>query len=67
LLKNYMKTISALVLGAIGWATMVVNSEPTSITASEWVVLATAVATALGVYAVPNLGGPPLTPEDPGD
>jgi hypothetical protein len=66
-LNNYLKTLAALVTGVIGWATLVVNSEPTSITASEWIVLATAAATALGVYAVPNLGGPPLTPEDPGD
>jgi hypothetical protein len=66
-LQNYLKTIAAVITGVIGWATLVVNSDPTDITASEWIVLATAVATALGVYLVPNLGGPPLTPEDPGD
>jgi hypothetical protein len=66
-LQNYLKTISAVVVGLIGWATLVVNSEPVDITASEWIVLATALATALGVYAVPNLGGPPLTDDNPGD
>ena len=50
----YRKTITALVTGLIGWATIVVNSEPTSVTSSEWIALATVVAVALGVYAVPN-------------
>ncbi len=54
-LSPYLKTITALVVALIGWATLVVNSASTDITASEWIVLATAVATALGVYAVPNL------------
>jgi hypothetical protein len=66
-LQNYLKTLAALVTGVIGWATLVVNSEPVDITASEWIVLATVAATALGVYAVPNLGGPPLTDDNPGD
>lgn len=48
------KTITAVVVGAIGWATLVVNSDATSITSSEWIVGATVLATALGVYAVPN-------------
>jgi hypothetical protein len=65
--SNYLKTIAAVVTGVIGWATLVVNSDPSEITSSEWIVLATAVATALGVYAVPNLGGPPLDPHNPGD
>lgn len=66
-MSRYLKTITAVVTALIGWATLVVNSDPSEITSSEWIVLATAAATALGVYAVPNLGGPPLTPEDPGD
>lgn len=51
---KYTKTIAALVTGLIGWATLVVNSSSTAITASEWIVLATAGATALGVYGVTN-------------
>lgn len=53
-LGKYAKTVTALVVGAIGWATLVVNSAPSSITASEWIVGATALATALGVYTAPN-------------
>lgn len=50
----YNKTITALVTGLIGWAAVVVTSESTKITSSEWLALAVAVAVALGVYSVPN-------------
>ncbi len=53
-LAPYRKTVAAVVTGLIGWATVVVVSEPTNITATEWLGLAIALATALGVYAVPN-------------
>lgn len=53
-LGKYAKLVTALVTGAIGWAVLVVNSAPTDITASEWIAGATYLATALGVYAVPN-------------
>lgn len=53
-LNPYRKTIAAIVTGAIGWATLVVTSEPTAITAMEWIAGATSLATALGVYLVPN-------------
>jgi hypothetical protein len=53
-LGRYAKLVTALVTGAIGWATLVVNSDPTAITAEEWIVGATYLATALGVYTVPN-------------
>lgn len=63
-MSKYLKTITALVTGAIGWATLVVNSAPTEITSSEWIVGATILATALGVYAVPNNDPvPPVHPE----
>ncbi len=55
MISPYLKTITAIVVGVIGWATLVVNSASSDITSNEWIVLATAVATALGVYAVPNL------------
>lgn len=54
MLGTYGKTITAVITGIIGWATLVVNSASIDITASEWIVLATALATALGVYAVSN-------------
>jgi hypothetical protein len=51
---RYTKTITAVVVGAIGWATLVVNSASGPITANEWIAGATVLATALGVYALPN-------------
>lgn len=53
-LSEYRKTISAIVTGFIGWATVVVASDPTAVTSSEWLMLATVLATALGVYTVEN-------------
>ena len=52
----YRKTITAVVTGLIGWGVVVVASEPAAVTASEWLMGATALATALGVYAVANEG-----------
>lgn len=51
---RYAKTVTALITGIIGWATLVVGSPPSHITAAEWVALGTAVAVALGVFSVPN-------------
>lgn len=53
-LAPYRKTVSAVVTGVIGWAAAVVASAPTHVTASEWVFGATVLATALGVWALPN-------------
>lgn len=50
----YRKTVAALVVGVLGWAGVVITSEPAAVTASEWLQLAVAAATALGVYAVAN-------------
>lgn len=57
-LPAYRKTLSAIVTGVIGWATAVTVSAPARITAAEWIVLATVLATALGVFAAPNETGP---------
>lgn len=51
---GYRKSITAVVGAVLGWAAMVITSEPAAITASEWLMGATALATALGVYAIPN-------------
>lgn len=48
------KFISAVVTATIGWGFVVVASPAADITASEWMGLAVGIATALGVYAVPN-------------
>lgn len=48
------KTVTALVTGAIGWATMVVTSPADHITGPEWIAGATFVAIALGVYGTKN-------------
>lgn len=53
-LKPYRKTVTAIVVGGLGWGTVVVTSEPVAITASEWLMGATALATALGVYSISN-------------
>lgn len=53
-LAPYRKTVTAVVTGAIGWATVVVTSAPAAITSGEWIMLATVMATAFGVYQVAN-------------
>lgn len=53
-LNPYRKTVTAVVVGLLGWAAAVVTSDRASISAGEWIMLATALATALGVYSVPN-------------
>lgn len=53
-LSKYQKMLAALVTGAIGWGAVVVSSPSGPITSAEWLGLAVVVATALGVYAVPN-------------
>ena len=52
--RTAKKTVTAVVVGLIGWGTTVVASEPTHITASEWLQFATVWAVALGVYSVTN-------------
>jgi hypothetical protein len=53
-LAPYRKAVAAVIVGIIGWATSVVTSDPTAITAGEWIQLATVLATALGVYQITN-------------
>lgn len=53
-LSRYRKTITAVIVALIGWATAVVTSPSEAITAAEWIFGATGLAAALGVYAVPN-------------
>lgn len=53
-LPAYRKTIAAVVTGLIGWVTVVVTSEASNVTAAEWIMLATVLATAFGVFQVPN-------------
>lgn len=56
MLAKYRKTVAAVTTGVIGWAAAVVTSPVAHISASEWVMGATVLATALGVYSVPNKG-----------
>jgi hypothetical protein len=53
-LSAYKKTISALVTGLLGWGGIVVVSDPAPVSASEWLALGVALATALGVYTFSN-------------
>ena len=62
MLGRYQKTVTALVAGVIGWGAVVVASPTNAITSSEWLGLAVVVATALGVYAVPNDPPKPVVP-----
>lgn len=62
---RYQKAIAALVAGGVGWAGVVIASTPTAITSSEWLGLAVVIATALGVYAVPNVPAPAKPPAPP--
>jgi hypothetical protein len=55
-LSPYRKSITAVVSTVVIWAGYVVISDPAAITSSEWVTLASGLATALGVFAVPNSG-----------
>lgn len=50
----YRKTLAAVITGLIGWATAVITSDVSHVTAAEWIMLGTVLATALGVYNVPN-------------
>jgi hypothetical protein len=56
---KYNKFITAIVAGGIGWATLVVNSPHAAITAQEWIVGATYLASALGVWTIANVGPNP--------
>lgn len=53
-LAPYRKTVTAIVTGMLGWGAVVITSTVTRITASEWLMLGTVLATAFGVYQVPN-------------
>lgn len=53
-LGPYAKTVTALVTGGLSWGGYVLASEPSGVTGTEWLALGVIVATAVGVYAVPN-------------
>jgi hypothetical protein len=53
-LGPYAKTVAAVIIGSLGWATMVVHSASGPITADEWLAGATVLATAVGVYTFSN-------------
>lgn len=53
-LPAYRKTLAAVIGALIVWGGVVVTSDPAQITASEWLLAAGSLATALGVYATPN-------------
>lgn len=53
---KYTKTVTALAGAGIAFATLVVTSAPAAISSSEWLSGGIGLATALGVYALPNKG-----------
>jgi hypothetical protein len=48
------KAIGALLAGILAWATAVVVSPESAITAAEWIVLAGVVVTVVTVYVLKN-------------
>lgn len=58
-LGRYNKLVVAVVAGVIGWATLVVNSPSHAITAQEWIVGLSYLASALGVYSIANVPAVP--------
>lgn len=50
----HAKAITAFIAGIIGWLTLVTTSDPTAVTAEEWVVGVTYLSTVILVYVVPN-------------
>ncbi len=52
--RRSRKTVVAAVTATVAWGQLVIQSEPVAITAPEWMVLATGLLGALGVYATTN-------------
>lgn len=55
-LSPYRKTVAAVVGAALTWGTVVTQSAPSAVTASEWIAGGILLATAVGVYGVKNEG-----------
>ncbi len=53
-MSKYLKSVTALVTGGLGWGAVVIASKPAPVTASEWLAAGVVLATSLGVYAAPN-------------
>lgn len=51
---KYKKTIAAVAIGGLTWATMVVESASAAITSTEWIAGGGILLAALGVYAWKN-------------
>jgi hypothetical protein len=51
---RYTKTVAAFVGAAIAFGTLVVTSPQAAISSSEWLSGGIGLATALGVYVLPN-------------
>jgi FtsH-binding integral membrane protein len=53
-MTTYRKAIGAFLTGALAWATAVVASDSTSITAEEWIGLVGILVTTIVVYFLTN-------------
>lgn len=53
-MSEIRKTIAALTIPLIGAVGLILDSAQSNITSHEWLALAVAVLTGLGVYIVPN-------------
>lgn len=54
---RYTKAITAIVGAALAWGLLVVGSDPSAVTSDEWIQGGILLATALGVYGLPNSPG----------
>lgn len=52
--RRSRKSVVAVVAALVGWGQLVVQSKPGPISAPEWMLLATGLLGALGVYHVTN-------------
>ena len=53
-LRTVKKAVGAFLVGLLGWGTVVVASDSASITATEWIGLATVAVSTLTVYFLTN-------------
>lgn len=52
--RRSRKTVVAVVAAVVGWGQLVVQSAPGPVTSAEWMLLATGLLGAIGVYHVIN-------------
>jgi hypothetical protein len=57
-IRQTKKAVAAFLVGVLGWGTAVVASDSASVTATEWIALATVAVSTLTVYFLTNEPAP---------